>query len=70
MLHQKEMRMLQFLVENKKRFVTSKELAVYLGCSDRTVRTYYKTILNYLKTVDNDDTNIFKILRVSVSKRR
>lgn len=50
MLHQKEMRMLQFLVENKKRFVTSKELAVYLGCSDRTVRTYYKTILNYLKT--------------------
>ncbi|MCS4488341.1 BglG family transcription antiterminator [Streptococcus sciuri] len=53
MLHPKELRMLQFLVENKSHFVTSKELAAYLDCSDRTIRTYYKAIVDELKTAYN-----------------
>lgn len=44
MLNIKEKDILQFLIKNKERFVTSKELAEYLSCSDRTVRNALKLI--------------------------
>lgn len=44
MLNIKEKDILQFLIKNKERFVTSKELAEYLTCSDRTVRNALKLI--------------------------
>ena len=44
MLNIKEKDILQFLIKNKKRFVTSKELAEYLSCSDRTIRNALKLI--------------------------
>lgn len=44
MLNIKEKDILQFLIKNKERFVTSKELAAYLSCSDRTVRNALKSI--------------------------
>ncbi|VQI10304.1 PTS system transporter subunit IIB [Streptococcus pneumoniae] len=44
MLNIKEKDILQFLIKNKERFVTSKELAEYLSCSDRTVRNVLKLI--------------------------
>lgn len=44
MLNIKEKDILQFLIKNKERFVTSKELAEYLSCSDRTVRNALKSI--------------------------
>lgn len=44
MLNIKEKDILQFLIKNKERFVTSKELAEYLSCSDRTVRNTLKLI--------------------------
>ncbi len=44
MAHTKETQIFQFLMEHKDRFVTSKELAEYLSCSDRTVRNYLKLI--------------------------
>jgi len=43
-LNIKEKDILQFLIKNKERFVTSKELAEYLSCSDRTVRNALKSI--------------------------
>ena len=43
-LNIKEKYILQFLIKNKERFVTSKELAEYLSCSDRTVRNALKLI--------------------------
>lgn len=48
MLNKKETQIIQSLILNKERYVTSKELAETLGCSDRTVRTYYKTLLDKL----------------------
>lgn len=44
MLNIKEKDILQFLIKNKERFVTSKELAEYLSCSDRTVRNALKLV--------------------------
>ena len=44
MLNIKEKDILQYLIKNKERFVTSKELAEYLSCSDRTVRNALKLI--------------------------
>ena len=44
MLNIKEKDILQFLIKNKERFVTSKELAEYLSCSDRTIRNALKLI--------------------------
>ena len=35
---------LQFLLKHRERYVTSKELAKYLSCSDRTVRNHLKSI--------------------------
>ena len=40
----KEKRILQFLIKHKERFVTSKELAEHISCSDRTVRNTLKLI--------------------------
>lgn len=40
----KEKNILQFLMKHKERFVTSKELAEHLSCSDRTVRNTLKLI--------------------------
>ncbi|MFR2463963.1 MAG: HTH domain-containing protein, partial [Streptococcus salivarius] len=33
----REKSILQFLIKHRERYVTSKELAEYLSCSDRTV---------------------------------
>lgn len=35
-------------MKDKDTFVTSKELATHLKCSDRTIRTYYKTLVEKL----------------------
>ena len=40
----REKSILQFLLEHKERFVTSRELAEHLSCSDRTVRNHLKAI--------------------------
>lgn len=40
----KEKSIFQFLIKHRKRYVTSKELADYLSCSDRTVRNHLKSI--------------------------
>ncbi|GGE25763.1 BglG family transcription antiterminator [Streptococcus himalayensis] len=45
MLHQKEKHILQYLIDHKGEFVTSKALAEALSCSDRTVRTYLKSLM-------------------------
>lgn len=44
MFQPKEKLLLFYLIEHKEQFVTSRDIAAYLECSDRTVRTYYKTI--------------------------
>lgn len=48
MLNKKEKQIIQYLTKNKEQFVTSKELAAHMGCSDRTIRTYYKTLVEKL----------------------
>ena len=48
MLNKKEKQIIQYLIKDKDKFVTSKELAAQLGCSDRTIRTYYKTLIEKL----------------------
>lgn len=48
MLNKKEKQIIQFLMKDKDTFVTSKELATHLKCSDRTIRTYYKTLVEKL----------------------
>lgn len=45
MLHQKEKHILQYLMDNRDQFITSKELAAHLSCSDRTVRSYLKNLM-------------------------
>lgn len=45
----KEKKLLQFLLQHKGTFVTSKELADYLSCSDRTVRNHLKIIFKALE---------------------
>ena len=40
----KDKSILQFLIKHKERFVTSKELAEHISCSDRTVRNTLKLI--------------------------
>ncbi|WP_162011746.1 BglG family transcription antiterminator [Streptococcus sp. S784/96/1] len=44
MLTKKEARIIQLLSQHRDSFVRSRELADELGCSDRTIRNYYKTI--------------------------
>lgn len=48
MLNKKEKQIIQYLMEDRDKFVTSKELAAHLNCSDRTIRTYYKTLVEKL----------------------
>lgn len=48
MLNKKEKKIIQYLTKDKEQFVTSKELAAHMGCSDRTIRTYYKTLVEKL----------------------
>lgn len=48
MLNKKEKQIIQYLTKDKEQFVTSKELAAHMGCSDRTIRTYYKTLVEKL----------------------
>ena len=48
MLNKKEVQIIQCLIKDKEHFITSKELAMYLGCSDRTIRTYCKSLLEKL----------------------
>ncbi len=48
MLNKKEKQIIQYLMKDKDTFVTSKELAAHLNCSDRTIRTYYKTLVEKL----------------------
>lgn len=48
MLGQKEKLILQYLYQKREEFVTSKELAAYLDCSDRTVRTYIKSLISFI----------------------
>lgn len=45
MLNKKEKQIIQHLMKDRDKFVTSKELAALLNCSDRTIRTYYKTLV-------------------------
>jgi len=47
-LNKKEKQIIQYLTKDKEQFVTSKELAAHMGCSDRTIRTYYKTLVEKL----------------------
>ncbi|SEI55235.1 BglG family transcription antiterminator [Streptococcus equinus] len=49
MLNKKEKQIIQYLTKDKEQFVTSKELAAHMGCSDRTIRTYYKTLVEKLE---------------------
>lgn len=37
----------QSLLENKNHYMTSKELASQLSCSDRTIRTYLKSLMDW-----------------------
>lgn len=55
MLTKKEKRVVNYLLLNKDRYVTSKELANYLGCTDRTVRNYLKSIAT---TIENDSVHL------------
>lgn len=48
MLTKKEAHIIQYLNQNKERFVTSRELAGELNCSDRTIRNYFKSISDKL----------------------
>lgn len=48
MLGQKEKLILQYLYHKREEFVTSKELAAHLDCSDRTVRTYIKSLISFI----------------------
>lgn len=48
MLNKKEKQIIQYLTKDKEQFVTSKKLAAHMGCSDRTIRTYYKTLVEKL----------------------
>lgn len=55
MLGQKEKLILQYLYQYRDNFVTSKALAEYLNCSDRTVRTYIKSLLAFISEEKNID---------------
>ena len=49
MLSPKEKLILQYLSQHQDRYVSSKEMAQHLSCSDRTVRTYIKSLLEQLE---------------------
>lgn len=52
MLSQKEKSIAQYLFQHRNQFVTSKELAGQVACSDRTVRTYLKSLSESFKTLE------------------
>ncbi|HEM3491741.1 TPA: BglG family transcription antiterminator [Streptococcus suis] len=58
MLSQKERQILHYLIEKRDSYTTSKELADYLSCSDRTVRTYLKQLIHYLETLSDSGASI------------
>lgn len=49
MLNQKEKMILNYLSQDSSLYVTSKELAQHLSCTDRTVRTYLKNLSQELE---------------------
>lgn len=49
MLNKKETQIIQILSKAEGQFITSKTLAEQLHCSDRTIRTYYKSLAEKLK---------------------
>lgn len=55
MLTKKEKQIIQYLMKDRDTFVTSKELAAHLNCSDRTIRTYYKTLADKLEEYSGID---------------
>ncbi|MBM7643702.1 BglG family transcription antiterminator [Streptococcus loxodontisalivarius] len=48
MLDIKEKKLIQYLLKHKSTFLTGKDLANYMSCSDRTARTYMKRLSEYL----------------------
>lgn len=58
MLSQKERQILHYLIEKRDSYITSKELADALSCSDRTVRTYLKQLIHYLETLSDTGASI------------
>ncbi|MGT2930461.1 BglG family transcription antiterminator [Streptococcus dentasini] len=50
MLNKRERQILQILIKNKDHYTTSQELADQLECSDRTIRTYYKSLVDKLSS--------------------
>ncbi len=44
MLNKRDRQILQILIKNRERYTTSQELANQLSCSDRTIRTYFKSL--------------------------
>lgn len=57
MLNNKEKCIVQILIDNRGKFVTSQDLATQLNCSDRTIRTYYKAIVD--KMLEYEGISIF-----------
>lgn len=57
MLNPKEKSILQYLYQHRDRYVTSKELATHLSCSDRTVRTQIRSLLDYLSELPDLELN-------------
>ncbi|MGT2963621.1 BglG family transcription antiterminator [Streptococcus acidominimus] len=55
MFQPKEKLLLCYLIKHRETFVTSRDIADYLECSDRTVRTYYKTLATVLATYQGID---------------
>lgn len=52
MLNNKETLLIQHLLENRSDYTTSMALAAYMSCSDRTIRTYIKSITDTLDTIE------------------
>ncbi|MET3558505.1 lichenan operon transcriptional antiterminator [Streptococcus rupicaprae] len=52
MLTNKEKRLVQYLLQHKEEFTTSMALAEHLSCSDRTIRTYIRSIVDALEAID------------------
>ncbi|MDO4668073.1 MAG: PRD domain-containing protein [Streptococcus sp.] len=52
MLQNKEKKLVQYLLKHKNQYVTSKDMALELECSDRTIRTYLKIIIDEINKLD------------------
>lgn len=51
-MENKEKRLVQYLLEHVNQYVTSKNIALVLECSDRTARKYLKNILGDINAID------------------